>query len=520
MKEKHMHIKEYIAPILISTSLFLGIQYFFGGFVQKAEVDTTSFTQIEQQKQEINTPLLKIVSYDDQQQKQSKKENPVVVEFDWGKVTFLAGNIVSIEYKKIAGRMIGSGMKTLFSEDNFHKQTPSFLVAFEEKTPLFYDLKSYKEIENHVIIVYAAQNDVAMIQKTFTLDRDLYQMDMAISVTPKKDTLSYVRLLFQSPYTIDANGVSPTGTVLVDKKQDIVRTKDEAMIETKGWIAPRIFGTENQYFTNICFKDAHHDISRAYYVKEEDRLISVLEFAPIDKQKTIELSFYLGPKESDTLAAVDSAVADVFAYKGILSPLYKLLFFLLKWLYSFFGDFGISIILLTIFVRLLLLPFALYTERSQKAAKEFEKKMQYITQKYKNNEEQLQLARAELVKNQGFSLLQAMLFGIGTQIPLFFCLNYMFGNAVELFNAPFLWIPSLSGKDPLYILPLFVMGSMIVQSPSSMDAKKRLNTILFALVVGALATRFSAGLGLYFVVSGLFGLLQTFFFQRFMRLNK
>jgi YidC/Oxa1 family membrane protein insertase len=189
-------------------------------------------------------------------------------------------------------------------------------------------------------------------------------------------------------------------------------------------------------------------------------------------------------------------------------------------LYVFFGDFGIAIILLTIFVRLLLLPLAFYTERSQKAAKEFEKKMQYISQKYKNNEEQLQLARAELVKNQGFSVLQAMLLGIGTQIPLFFCLNYMFGNSVEFLNAPFLWIPSLSGHDPLYILPLFVMGSFIVQSPQGLDAKKRMNSILFALVVGALATRFSAGLGIYFVVSAIFGVLQSFFFRRFTRLNK
>jgi len=508
-----MKLQDYIVPIVLSSSIIFGMQYFFSGFTKKAG-DQASFTASRSVEQML--PLQDTVQYEGK----NNKVEPILstIHTNWGEIGFssIGGSVAYIEHNIISNRKINQSIQTISAHDDLVKQNPTFLLALEKNTPLYYHLDSEIMLTDKALVQYSADNNQAHIVKKFTVHSNSYRVDLEITITPKTaQALNFVRVLFQSPRVVDANGITPVGTVIIDKKSEVQRTKDEAKIFDQGWVTPELFGTENQYFTHIFFADKHHDIARAYYTGKNEIMNAVLEFKPIDSERTIDLSFYMGPKEQDALAQVDQKMASVFEYQGLLAPIYKFLFMLLKLLYKYLGNFGIAIVVLTLLIKIILLPLTIKTESAQQQQKDFEKKMNYINQKYKHDDERLQLERAEIIKNQGFSLMGTLMLAFAVQIPLFMCLNYMLGNTIELYNAPFLWIPDLSGRDPFYILPLFVTGVMIAQTPTNSDAKKRMNAVLIAMVVGAVATRFSAGLGLYFIANTALAIAQSFLIKRF-----
>lgn len=508
-----MKLQDYIVPIVLSFFVMFTTQYFFSKFAQKTE-DSASFAVSRQT--EVVLPLRETIDYE----RKNSKIKPSVSKIctHWGEIglSTTGGSIIYIEHDLISNRKTSRTIQTISHDDDITKQTPTFLLALNEKTPLYYNLDAETLLFDKAIVQYSVENEQARIIKKFTIPYDNYRIDLEITIIPKQKPLEFVRVIFQAPQVLDVGGIATIGAVVVDKKGQTQRAKDAATIFDQGWNTPEIFGSENQYFTHLFFFDKNHDVARAYYVgKDTAAMNTVLEFEPIVEERVIDLSFYMGPKEQDALTRVDQKIASIFEYKGLLAPIYNVLFMLLKLLYKYIGNFGIAIMALTLLIKIVLLPLTIKTEEAQKRQKEFEKKMNYLNQKYKHNDEQLQLARAEIVKEQGFSLIGTLFLAFIVQIPLFVCFNYMLGSTVELYNAPFLWIPDLSACDPFYILPLFVVGSMIANAPNNIDAKKKMNTILIALVVGAIATRFSAGLGLYFVANTLLAIAQTFLIKKF-----
>lgn len=95
------------------------------------------------------------------------------------------------------------------------------------------------------------------------------------------------------------------------------------------------------------------------------------------------------------------------------------------------------------------------------------------------------------------------------QVPIFIGLQRVLTNAIELYKAPFLWIPDLSARDPYYILPALVGVGMAVQMAQTGDARQRVANILIAIVVAAVTANLSAGLTLFICVSTFLGLAQT-----------
>jgi YidC/Oxa1 family membrane protein insertase len=185
----------------------------------------------------------------------------------------------------------------------------------------------------------------------------------------------------------------------------------------------------------------------------------------------------------------------------------------LKWLFAYLHNYGLAIIALTFLVRLMLLPFTMNSEESLKKRAEFDKKLKYIQQKYKDDSARLAEERAELIKKHGMPGLGGCL-PLLLQIPIFIALARVLGSTIELYKAPFFgWIHDLSAADPLYILPVLVGVSMIVQA-FFVDEKQRFTMLISALVFGAIAVNFASGLTLYILVSTLLGFAQTFIVRR------
>jgi YidC/Oxa1 family membrane protein insertase len=150
---------------------------------------------------------------------------------------------------------------------------------------------------------------------------------------------------------------------------------------------------------------------------------------------------------------------------------------------------------------------------------EFQKKLAYLRQRYKNDPEALQREQAELLKTQGFAGMGGCL-PMLMQIPFFFGLSRLLSGSIELYQAPMGWIPNLAARDPYYILPIIVCVALLIQASSgdsSMDAKQRLTSFAMAFFLGAVTVNLSAGLALYMCVNTVLSVLQTNLVRYFRR---
>ena len=165
------------------------------------------------------------------------------------------------------------------------------------------------------------------------------------------------------------------------------------------------------------------------------------------------------------------------------------------------------IIAITALMKLVLLPFTIKGDKKAKEHAEFQKKLSYIQKKYKDDPEMLKQEQAALVQKYGLPGLSGCL-PLFIQLPLFFALNPILNSSLDLYKAPFLWIPDLSARDPYFVLPILIVVCMVVQA-LTLDKQGRLPALAFALLIAAVSINFSAGLSLYIFISALLGLLQS-----------
>jgi YidC/Oxa1 family membrane protein insertase len=169
-------------------------------------------------------------------------------------------------------------------------------------------------------------------------------------------------------------------------------------------------------------------------------------------------------------------------------------------------NYGIAIILLTLLLKLILLPLTLRGDAKLKQQQELAHKLSYAKQHYANDPERLAREQASLIRKYGFP--GAGCLPLLLQIPIFIAIRGVLSNAVELYQAPFLWIPDLSVRDPYYILPLVLVIAMFVQAAYAEKSQKP-TIIAMGLVFGAVMAQFAAGLVLYFVMHSALTVLQT-----------
>jgi YidC/Oxa1 family membrane protein insertase len=175
-----------------------------------------------------------------------------------------------------------------------------------------------------------------------------------------------------------------------------------------------------------------------------------------------------------------------------------------------FPNYGIAIILLTIIIRVLLYPLTVKQVKSMKAMRELSPKLKELQEKYKDNKAKQQEEIAKLYKASGVNPLAGCLPMI-IQMPFLTSMFYALRNFSYLTHPGFLWIKTLSGRDPLYILPVLAAITTYISSQQTMpeaNPQNQLMSMVMPCVIGYMAIHFPAGLGLYWVVSNLFQIVQ------------
>lgn len=263
---------------------------------------------------------------------------------------------------------------------------------------------------------------------------------------------------------------------------------------------------------------AHYEgVGGTKEMKAIGRLVYVL---PSGKDHlNLSYSLFTGPKSFDLLKEINPRLTQLvdFGYGGWLDWLAYPLFRLMKWLYSLTLNYGMAIILLTIIVRFLVMPFTVMSLRSMKRMQVYQPQIKALREKYKDDPKTQQMEMMNFFKEHKINPIGGCL-PMLLQMPVFFALYRVLYQSIELYQAPFaLWISDLSLKDPFYVLPILMGATLFIQqklTPTTMDPAQAKVMMFMPIIFSLFMLSLPSGLNLYIFVSTLFGIVQHMVFMR------
>ena len=279
-----------------------------------------------------------------------------------------------------------------------------------------------------------------------------------------------------------------------------------------------VLGLGGRYFGQAFFNES--DFLPLLNFRGDEELWSsrIIFNFPKTREKNLSLKYqtFFGPKSIDVLKNVNPQMVSWVDF-GFLSGLAKIILVFLKFAFLLTKNWGLSIILLTVFVRVLLFPLNLSAYRSMRIMKKIQPEIKALREKYKKdmktmNEQMLALMKKNKARPLGGCLPMLL------QFPIFFALYRVLGESFELYQAPFFgWIQDLSLKDPFYIVPVLMGLSMYFQqkiTPTNMDPAQEKVLKILPFIFTLFMINLPSGLNLYILVSTLFGLIQQYYFTK------
>jgi YidC/Oxa1 family membrane protein insertase len=231
------------------------------------------------------------------------------------------------------------------------------------------------------------------------------------------------------------------------------------------------------------------------------------------------VKFYFGPKDFDVLKSVDGELVRAIHY-GVFAFLAVPLLGALKWIFAFAGNYGWSIILLTILINLVIFPLRHKSVVSMRKMQELQPQLKAIQDRYadlkvtdpsrqKMNTEVMNLYREKGV-NPASGCIPMLL-----TLPVLFAFYSLLQQSIELRGAPFVgWIRDLSQPDPYFITPLLMGATMFWQqkiTPSTADPTQQKVMMVMPLMLSVMFLWAPSGLVLYWFVSNLWAIGQQYF---------
>jgi YidC/Oxa1 family membrane protein insertase len=362
----------------------------------------------------------------------------------------------------------------------------------------------------------------ASVSKSFAFHGDSYVVDMDVTTNG-----------IDADYTVSLGsnfGINEWGTVTIgfvgaanlvdgdveredpdDMEQPLVRTGDVtwAVSQNKYFLTGLIPKTPGTAVKTQSFGDKH--------------VVTGLVMAD---GANSQFTLYAGPKEYYLLKALKVNLQEnidfgwfMFGTWSFVRILAEPMFILLTAINGYAGNFGVSIVLLTLLIKTVFIPLTHKSYKSMRAMQAIQPQIKTIQKKYKDNKEKLSRETMALYKEHQINPLGGC-FPIFVQIPFFIAFFNILYTAIELRQTPFMgWIFDLSAKDPYYVLPIIMGISMFVQQkiqPSTMDPKQARLMLFLPVVFTFFFLNFPAGLVLYWLFNNLFTITQQFITIRFL----
>lgn len=362
------------------------------------------------------------------------------------------------------------------------------------------------------------------IVKTVIVNSERYSLDTHVQVQGQSDSFSGL-----TTYIAEDVEKAEGGSFLLpqfDKQEFFVAyagTDDRVVIgedeETEAFSKVKLASLSSHYFAQALIDES--DIMpelKAMVDESTSSAIGVLTYPVLNRANVYSVKYtgFMGPKSLGLLKSVDEELAGVIDF-GMFSFIARYILELMKWFYSLVGNWGVAIILLTIVVRILVLPFTVMSFRSMKEMQKIQPQIKAIKEKHKDDQQRQSQEMMMLMKNHKVNPLGGCL-PMFLQFPVFIALYQVLGQSIELYQAPFgFWIQDLSLRDPFYVLPVLMGVTMFFQqklSPSTLDPAQAKVLMFMPVIFAFFMLGLPSGLTLYIFVSALFGIVQQFYFMK------
>ncbi|MBP6705834.1 membrane protein insertase YidC [Achromobacter sp. Marseille-Q0513] len=381
-----------------------------------------------------------------------------------------------------------------------------------------------------LVVAFEGESGGLKVTKTYTLHRGRYDIDVRhdlanVGAAAVKPAL-YLQLERDGNDPADTSSFYHTFTgIAVYSEQDKFQKVTFADIEKKkasyvkqadnGWIA-----IVQHYFATAWVppqgKQRNNEVVEVQKNLYAARSIEAVgEIAP-GAASRVDSHLWVGPQDQKAMAALAPGLELVVDY-GWLTIIAKPLFTLMTWLHSLLGNWGWTIVALTVLIKALFYPLASASYRSMARMKQVAPRLQALKEKYGDDKQKLNAAMMEMYRTEKINPLGGCL-PMVVQIPVFISLYWVLLASVEMRGAPWiLWVHDLSIRDPFFILPAIMMATMFLQiklNPTPPDPVQAKVMMIMPLVFGGMMFFFPAGLVLYWCVNNTLSILQQWSITR------
>ncbi len=390
-----------------------------------------------------------------------------------------------------------------------------------------------KDGQNELKISLKAIVNGAEVVRTYTFQRGSYVVDVATHIVNRGETavegFPYYQILRngQAPEGESALMQTFTGPAIYTEAgkfqkvafEDITKGKTEFVKEAKdGWI-----GLVQHHFVSAWMTSDPADASpREFYTRAigNDEFSAGMIFPAVKlspgQEKMISMRLYAGPQELEKIKSLAPGLDLVVDY-GWLTVLAYPIFVLLNWINRLVVNWGVSIILLTVLIKLVFYPLSAAGYKSMAKMRKLAPRLQTLKERYGDDRQKLHEGMMKIYQEEKINPMGGCL-PILVQIPVFIALYWVLMGAVELRQAPFaLWIHDLSKPDPFYVLPVIMAITSFIQvklSPASPDPVQQKVMMAMPIIFSVMFLFFPAGLVLYWLVNNVLSILQQW------RINK
>jgi len=363
------------------------------------------------------------------------------------------------------------------------------------------------------------------VEKRLTFRYDTYVVDISVALEGVSE-----------PYNVELGtnfGIVEWGdgfigligsASLVDDK--VEKETPDTELERKGavqWVA-----LQDKYFLSVLMPK---QASAALVKKEGDKVVSAgVRMPSSEATHSVVLQLYAGPKEYDTLRSLRVGLEDtidfgwfIFGSWTVVKSVAKPIFYVLRFIHEYTFNYGVTIILLTLAIKLLFVPLQYKSYKSMKMMQLIQPKVAAVQEKFKDDRDRLNKELIKLYRDQKVNPVGGCL-PMVLQMPVFVALFNILYMTIDLRQAPFmLWITDLSVQDPYYVLPVIMGATMVIQqkiTPTTMDPTQAKIMLVLPVFMTFLFVNFPAGLVLYWLTNNVLTISQQVFTDRFLFRNK
>lgn len=377
---------------------------------------------------------------------------------------------------------------------------------------------------NEIQLVMQAEQGGVRLTKTYVFHKDDYTIDVKLAIAnlgkaPISPSVYLQLVRDDSKPEGQSRWISTfTGPAVYSNEEKFQKLDFDKIAEGDAEFASNInngwTGMVQHYFVSAFIPK--ENVQRENFARKiNDKLFafgSIIPVGTVEPGETVETDarLYAGPQESKLLEETAPGLELVKDY-GWLTIIAKPIFWFMVLIHKEVGNWGWTIILLTVFVKIAFIPLSAASYRSMARMKQHMPEITMLKDRYKDDKKRQNEVLVDYYKKEKINPIGGCL-PVVIQVPVFIALYWVLLASIEIRNAPWIgWITDLAAPDPYYILPILMAGSMFIQqkmSPPPPDKMQERLMMAMPIIFSISFFFFPSGLVLYWVVSNILSILQ------------